>query len=53
MSNSKIDKYEIGKIVTIIIVTLYDTLGDKSIEFILNQTELTTIIAETKNLKKR
>ena len=37
---------------SIIIVTLYDTLGDKSIEFILNQTELTTIIAETKNLKK-
>ena len=37
---------------SITIVTLYDTLGFNSIEFILNQTELTTIIAETKNLEK-
>ena len=37
---------------SITIVTLYDTLGLNSIEFILNQTELTTIIAETKNLEK-
>ena len=36
---------------SITIVTLYDTLGKNSIEFILNQTELTTIIAETKNFE--
>ena len=35
---------------SITIVTLYDTLGMNSIEFILNQTELTTIMAEEKNL---
>ena len=37
---------------SITIVTLYDTLGMKSIEFILNQTEMSTIIAEEKNLEK-
>ena len=37
---------------SIIIVTLYDTLGINSIEYILNETELTTIIAETKNFEK-
>ena len=37
---------------SITIVPLYDTLGIHSIEFILNQTELTTIIAEATNLKK-
>jgi len=37
---------------SIVIVTLYDTLGINSIEYILNQTELTTIMAETKNFEK-
>ena len=37
---------------SITIVTLYDTLGINSIEFIFNQTELTTIITETKNFEK-
>ena len=37
---------------SITIVTLYDTLGMKSIEFILNQTEMNTIIVEEKNLGK-
>ena len=37
---------------SITIVTLYDTLGINSIEYILNETELTTIIAETKNFEK-
>ena len=37
---------------SITIVTLYDTLGINSIEFIFNQTELTSIIAETKNFEK-
>ena len=36
---------------SITIVTLYDTLGINSIEFIFNQTELTTIITETKNFE--
>ena len=36
---------------SITIVTLYDTLGINSIEFIFNQTELTTLLAETKNLE--
>ena len=35
---------------SIIIVTLYDTLGMASIEFILKQTELITILVESKNL---
>ena len=37
---------------SIAIVTLYDTLGINSIEYILNETELTTIIAETKSFEK-
>ena len=37
---------------SITIVTLYDTLGVNSIEFIFNQTELVTILAETKNIEK-
>ena len=37
---------------SIAIVTLYDTLGINSIEYILNETELTTIIAETKTFEK-
>ena len=37
---------------SITIVTLYDTLGINSIEYILKETELTTIIAETKNFEK-
>ena len=36
---------------SITIVTLYDTLGTNSIEFIFKQTELTTILAEEKNLE--
>ena len=35
---------------SITIVTLYDTLGMKSIEYIFNQTELSTIVTEKKNL---
>ena len=37
---------------SITIVTLYDTLGVNSIEFIFKQTELDTILAESKNLEK-
>ena len=37
---------------SITIVTIYDTLGMNSIEFIFKQTELTTILAESKNLQK-
>jgi long-chain acyl-CoA synthetase len=37
---------------SITIVTLYDTLGVNSIEYILKETELTEIIAETKNFEK-
>ena len=36
---------------SIIIVPLYDTLGMKSIGYILNQTEMTTIILERKKLE--
>ena len=36
---------------SITIVTLYDTLGMKSIEYIFNQTELSTILTEKKNLE--
>ena len=36
---------------SIAIVTIYDTLGINSIEYILNQTELTTILVETNNLE--
>ena len=37
---------------SITIVTIYDTLGDKAIEFILEQTQVTSIIVEIKALKK-
>ena len=36
---------------SIAVVTIYDTLGINSIEFILKQTELTTILAESNNLE--
>ena len=36
---------------SITIVTIYDTLGMNSMEFILRQTELTTILAESNNLE--
>ena len=36
---------------SITIVTIYDTLGMNSMEFIFNQTELTTILAEANNLE--
>ena len=36
---------------SITIVTLYDTLGINSIEFIFKQTEMTTLLAEEKNLE--
>ena len=36
---------------SITIVTIYDTLGMNSIEYILRQTELTTILTETNNLE--
>lgn len=34
------------------LVTLYDTLGDSTIEFILSETGLTSIVMETRNLMK-
>ena len=37
---------------SITIVTIYDTLGDRAIEFILEQTEITSIVVEIKALKK-
>ena len=37
---------------SITIITIYDTLGMNSLEFILKQTELTTILAESINLEK-
>ena len=36
---------------SIAIVTIYDTLGINSIEYILKQTELTTILVESNNWK--
>ena len=36
---------------SITIITIYDTLGINSIEYILKQTELTTILAETSNFE--
>ena len=36
---------------SISIVTIYDTLGINSIEYILKQTELTTILVESNNLE--
>jgi long-chain acyl-CoA synthetase len=37
---------------SITIVTIYDTLGQKAIEYILEQTQLTTIVIEVKALKR-
>lgn len=34
------------------VVTFYDTLGESTIEYILDQTKLTTIVMESKSLKK-
>ncbi len=36
---------------SITIVTIYDTLGEKAIKFILEQTQLTSIVIEVKSLK--
>ena len=37
---------------SITIVTIYDTLGDRAVEFILEQSQVTTIVIEVKALKK-
>ena len=37
---------------SITIVTVYDTLGDIALEYIFNQTKLTTIVIESKTLEK-
>ena len=37
---------------SITIVTIYDTLGDKAVEFILEQSQVTSIVIEVKALKK-
>ena len=37
---------------SITIVTIYDTLGDIALEYIFNQTKLTTIVVEAKSLEK-
>ena len=37
---------------SISIVTVYDTLGDIALEYIFNQTKMTSIVAESKVLKK-
>jgi long-chain acyl-CoA synthetase len=37
---------------SITIVTIYDTLGDRAIEFILEQSQVTTLLVEIKALKK-
>ena len=37
---------------SITIVTIYDTLGDIALEYIFNQTKLTTIVVEAKSLSK-
>ena len=37
---------------SITIVTIYETLGDKAVEFILEQSQVTTIVIEIKALKK-
>ena len=34
------------------VVTIYDTLGDQAIEYILTQTQLTTLVVENKGLEK-
>ena len=36
---------------SITLVTIYDTLGINSIEYILNQTELTAMLVESNNLE--
>lgn len=37
---------------SITIVTIYETLGDKAVEFILEQSQVTTIVIEIKAIKK-
>ena len=37
---------------SVTVVTIYDTLGDQAIEFILNQTQLTTTVVEEKGIEK-
>ena len=37
---------------SITIVTIYDNLGERAVEFILEQTQLTSIVIEVKSLKK-
>ena len=37
---------------SITVVTIYDTLGDQAVEFILEQSEITTVLIEVKALKK-
>ena len=37
---------------SITIVTIYETLGDQAVEYILEQTQLTTVVIEPKALKK-
>ena len=37
---------------SVTVVTIYDTLGDQAIEFILQQTQLTTIVIEEKGVAK-
>lgn len=37
---------------SVTVVTIYDTLGDQAIEFILEQTQLTTVVIEEKGLEK-
>ena len=37
---------------SITVVTIYDTLGDRAVEFILEQSQVTTIVIEIKALKK-
>ena len=37
---------------SVTVVTIYDTLGDQAIEYILNQTQLTTTVVEEKGIEK-
>jgi len=41
-----------GHLLGATVVTFYDTLGESTIEYILDQTKLTTIVMESKSLKK-
>jgi long-chain acyl-CoA synthetase len=41
-----------GHLNSVTCVTFYDTLGENTIEYILQQTKLTTIVMESKSLKK-